>query len=235
MNLHQRIVHIDELDQTFVTIQRCRKELGVHLRAVGALQIVEVDDHHLRIRISTHRTSAGWQHARRIRSNIPLREPRQRARVLRQQEIHRLLPIRLAGQQKCHRDGVISIHIALLSRTNGDLILRRHSEFRPDHHFDLALQRRYHAESRICRSGSCHSSRSGGCRRRLGVRGSLLRPTNGRCDRQPAARKKNLPQQENRPLRPKCCRHRVALLLSQFAPRADPSTSRLPIPAFVQS
>jgi hypothetical protein len=98
MDLHQGIVKINELDQPLVVVDRTGEKLCVHPRAVGAFEIVEVDDGNLRRRIAAGWAALDGQRRGRISAEIPLRKPRQRISVLRKQKIDGLIATRLAGQ-----------------------------------------------------------------------------------------------------------------------------------------
>jgi len=55
MNFGQRIIFVDEADLVLVAVKRLRKKGRMHARAVGALQIVEVNDGHFCVWISANR------------------------------------------------------------------------------------------------------------------------------------------------------------------------------------
>ncbi len=136
MHLRKREVLVDEAHLVLVALQSRRKQRFVHLRAVGALEVVEVDHRHLGCGVSAHRSARnidveGW-----ILRQIEGLEPRQRLAVRRNQKVERRC---LRAARKTHGKRIIARKRARPARPDRHHVILRHVELRADQHLDTPI------------------------------------------------------------------------------------------------
>src|ERR1700761_1480415 len=110
----------------------------MHAGAVGALEVVIVDDGHFRVGIAARRPTVDRVNGLRILADFELLQPRQCVAVFLEQESDGgLLAIVREGDGQV----VESRNIVLCLAAQGDVVVRRHVELRAHQYLDAALYR----------------------------------------------------------------------------------------------
>ena len=135
----QRIVFVDESHLILVMLERGRKKFLVHARAIGAFQIVEVDNRHLRCGIAPDRPSRDWNSVGRILRQVERILVDELCAVVRDQKIDDL-------GFGVSRDGnwqrLITRELARGPGANADRHIRRHLVLRANQNLNAPVEGR---------------------------------------------------------------------------------------------